>query len=74
MKIVHYRICAGGVCESYAAAALDIERKLGLENVKIDSETGKISYDNPKGCHVDEKLLEEAARHPDRNIEFEVCE
>lgn len=74
MKIVRYRICAGGVCESCTALALDIERKLGLENVTIDPETGEISYDNPKDCRVDEKLLEEAARHPGRNIEFEVCE
>lgn len=74
MKVVQYRICAGSVCESYTKVACDIERKLGLENVTIDPETGKISYDNPKNCHVDEKLLEEAAKHPDRKIEFEVCE
>lgn len=74
MEITRYKVCKGGVCESYTELAADIEEKLGLKNVAIDAESGKLSYDNPKNCRVDERLLEEAARKPGRNIEFEVCE
>lgn len=74
MKMVNYRICDGGVCESYTAVAMDIQNKLDLEDVRIDPDTGEITYANPRNCRVDEKLLEEAARAPGRNIEFEVCD
>ena len=74
MNIVKYRICSGGECESYEGLAMDIENKLGLENVKIDLDTGELSYDNPQNCRVDEHLLEEAVKQPGRNIQFEICE
>lgn len=74
MVVNQYRICEGGKCESYTEVALDIQKKLNLEDVKIDPETGIITYKNPQNCRVDEKLLEEAARAPGRNIQFEVCE
>jgi len=73
MEITEYRVCNGSECESYTAVAMDIEDRLGLKNVRIDPQTGKVTYDNPQNCRVDEKLLEEAARNPGRNIEFEVC-
>lgn len=73
MEVTKYRVCKGSECESFSAVAMDIQDKLGLENVRIDSDTGEVSYDNPKNCRVDERLLEEAAANPGRNIEFEQC-
>lgn len=74
MEVAKYKVCHGGQCESWTAVAMDVEKNLGLANVRIDPETGKVFYDNPKSCRVDERLLEEAARKPGRNIQFEVCE
>ena len=73
MEITRYRVCSGSQCESYAAVATDIEKKLDLKNVRINAETGELVYENPKSCQVDEKLLEEAASSPGRNIQFEKC-
>lgn len=74
MEVTKYKVCEGGICESYTAVAMDIQNRLDLEDVRIDPATGELSYKNPKNCHVDEKLLEEAARAPGRNIEFQVCD
>lgn len=74
MEITRYKVCGGGECESYTAVAMDIEENLKLKNVRVDPATGEVAYENPGNCHVDEKLLEEAARKPGRNIRFEICE
>lgn len=74
MEGMQYKVCNGSHCESYTELARDIESKLDIENVHVDPGTGILSFDNPRNCRVDEKLLEEAARHPERNIQFEVCE
>lgn len=69
-----YRVCEGGKCESYDQVAKDIQSRMGLENVRIDPASRVLSYDNPKNCQVDERLLEEAASNPGRNIAFELCD
>ena len=74
MEIRKYRVCGDLGCELYEAVVTDIEDGLDLENVRINPETGELSFDNPRNCQVDERKLEEAARRPDRHIEFEVCE
>lgn len=74
MEEKKYRVCEGGTCDSYANVAKDIQNKLGLENVTIDPNSRVLAYDNPKSCRVDERLLEEAAKQPGRNIRFEICE
>lgn len=74
MEVSKYKICEGAKCESYTAVAMDIQQKLDLDDVRIDPAIGELSYKNPRNCRVDEKLLEDAARAPGRNIEFQVCE
>lgn len=73
MTMMKYKVCQGAQCESFTEAAKDIEKKLGLANVKIDSVSFELSYDNPNNCQVDEKRLEEAASAPGRAIQFEIC-
>ena len=76
METTTYKVC--GNCDrdvdTYRKVSLDIQDKLGLENVYINMDTGEVRYDNPRNCHVDERKLEEAARQPGRDIQFEVCE
>lgn len=54
--------------------AQDIQKGLDLENVHIDKNTKKLSYDNPRNCRVDEQLLLEAVKQPGKNINFELCD
>lgn len=74
ITVKKYRVCGDLGCESVTAVTTDIENALGLDNVRIDPETGDLTYDNPQNCHVDEHKLEEAARKPGRDIQFEICE
>lgn len=73
MKETKYRMCSGSQCESFTDVAANIQNRLGLEKVSIDPASRVLSYENPRNCRVDERLLEEAASNPGKKIEFEIC-
>ena len=74
MEITRFKVCDSTSCEIYDEIALAIEEVLELEKVKIDQETGELSFDNPENCRVDERELKDAVRKLGRNVEFKVCE
>lgn len=73
MEVRKYRVCGDLGSETPTSLTKDIQSTLGLANVRIDIKNGELSFENPGNCHVDEHMLEEAARRPGRNVRFEVC-